>query len=181
MGDALRGKEENEDSIPGITFSNYRDESQLDNVMRLVGSKLSEPYSVFTYRYFLHQFPDLCIFALPTSNEEIDSDERPEPIGCIVCKIDTEKDTNKELLVGYLAMLAVDDKYRRCGIGTELVKKAVRRMKEKGCTSIILETEKSNLAAMKLYEERFGFIREELLVRYYLHWGDAYRLRLWLH
>ena len=48
MGDVsitLRCKEENEDSIPGIKFCDYKDECQLESVMRLVGSKLSEPYS----------------------------------------------------------------------------------------------------------------------------------------
>mmetsp|Transcript_19684 Transcript_19684/g.27681 ORF Transcript_19684/g.27681 Transcript_19684/m.27681 type:complete len:90 (+) Transcript_19684:583-852(+) len=79
-----------------------------------------------------------------------------------------------------MAMLAVDKNYRRLGIGTALVERAVGRMKEKGCVSVTLETEVSNKAAMKLYEERLGFIREDLLVRYYLNWGDAYRLRLWL-
>jgi len=32
-------------NIPGIQFVNYHDESQLDYVMRLVGTDLSEPYS----------------------------------------------------------------------------------------------------------------------------------------
>lgn len=39
--------------------------------------------------------------------------------------------------------------------------------------------EVSNVTAQKLYQNHFGFIREELLVRYYLNCGDAYRLRLW--
>ena len=80
---------------------------------------------------------------------------------------------------GYMAMLAVDTTYRRSGIGTALVKRAVRRMRRHGCSSVSLETEVTNKAAMRLYEDRLGFIREELLVRYYLNWGDAYRLRLW--
>ena len=33
------------ESIPGIRFVDYRDESQLDYVMNLVGRDLSEPYS----------------------------------------------------------------------------------------------------------------------------------------
>lgn len=216
--------------ISGIKFVNYRDESQLDSVMTLVGRDLSEPYSVFTYRYFLHRFPDLCIFAVPITDNGVEA----EPIGCVVCKIDqedeeiadetivcpgqqtefssaataendhggtdictstVEKDDDRRPndkitsttdyqyepnLSGYMAMLAVDTSYRRSGIGTALVKRAVRRMQRKGCASVTLETEVSNKAAMKLYEERLGFMREELLVRYYLNWGDAYRLRLWL-
>jgi len=91
----------------------------------------------------------------------------------------TKDNCHQPNLSGYMAMLAVDTSYRRSGIGTALVKRAVRRMQRKGCTSVTLETEVTNKAAMKLYEERLGFMREELLVRYYLNWGDAYRLRLW--
>ena len=40
-------------------------------------------------------------------------------------------------------------------------------------------SEMSNVTAQRLYQKSFGFIREEKLVRYYLNWGDAYRLRLW--
>lgn len=36
---------EDDEKIPGIKFVNYKDESQLDSVMRLVGKDLSEPYS----------------------------------------------------------------------------------------------------------------------------------------
>ena len=189
---------------------------------------------VFTYRYFLHQWPELCIIAHDTKDGKV--------IGCVVCKIDEEEDeyamendnlqvvnttperslddndakqnditnestikqqelideqavnttntnqpiqqhhniSNKQKIKsGYMAMLAVDQNYRKTGIGTELVKRVVNRMRLKGCTSVMLETEVSNKVAMRLYEDRLGFIREELLVRYYLNYGDAYRLRLW--
>jgi Acetyltransferases len=163
--------------VPGIKFVNYRDESQIDHVIRLVGQDLSEPYSIFTYRYFLQRFPKLCIFAVPEGSET--------PIGCVVCKIDPEEDQQHdacypEKLCGYIGMLAVETSYRRSGIGSSLVKRAVRRMEYMGCSSIVLETEVCNKAAMMLYEEKLGFVREELLVRYYLNNGDAYRLRLWL-
>ncbi len=140
--------------------------------------------SVFTYRYFLNRFPQLCIFAVPDD----DLSENPEPIGCVVCKIDPEDEntdsgvinSDEPNLCGYIGMLAVDTSYRRSGIGSALVQRVVRKMKDLGCASIILETEVSNKAAMRLYEERFGFMREEFLSRYYLNNGDAYRLRLWL-
>jgi len=66
------------------------------------------------------------------------------------------------------------------GIGTALVQRVIHRMQQMGCQSIRLETEVTNKAAMLLYEDRLGFVREELLKKYYLNWGDAYRLRLWL-
>ena len=210
--------DDDDSGIPGIKFVSYKDESQLAAVMRLVGKDLSEPYSIFTYRYFLLRFPELCILAIP---EEGDG----EPVGCVVCKIDSEggdgvtdvpqppgqaqmmaveesdgtkeqqlqsnntdadnndndnnDGSNKAALSGYMAMLAVDTARRGMGIGTALATRAIRKMRDMGCSSITLETEVSNSAAIRLYEDRLGFVREELLVRYYLNWGDAYRLRLW--
>jgi len=171
---------EGDEKISDMKFTNYKDESQLDYVMTLVGRDLSEPYSIFTYRYFLHRFPTLCIFAVPDTKGNKSISGSTKPIGCVVCKIDEEGDgSKKSTLSGYIAMLAVDTSYRRSGIGTTLVKRAVQRMRQRGCSSVTLETEVSNKAAIRLYEERLGFVREELLVRYYLNWGDAYRLRLW--
>lgn len=189
--------------IPGIRFVDYKDESQLDHVMNLVASDLSEPYSstsvskvsfnlhtyvclikssptiVFTYRYFLHRFPQLCILAVP-------EDDLENPIGCVVGKIDDEEptipsgdETAAKVKVGYLGMLAVGKGYRRRGIGKALVQQVLDRMQDRGCESVILETEVTNTTAQRLYQDSFGFVREELLVRYYLNWNDAYRLRLW--
>mmetsp|Transcript_24362 Transcript_24362/g.59648 ORF Transcript_24362/g.59648 Transcript_24362/m.59648 type:complete len:168 (-) Transcript_24362:888-1391(-) len=156
-----------------IEFQDYMDESQLDAVMLLVTQDLSEPYSIFTYRYFLHRFPELCILAVDDG----------KPIGCVVCKIDQEEaiqnGEQRVMKTGYIGMLAVQSSYRRRGIGKALVRKVLERMKEMKCESVMLETEMSNVTAQKLYQRSFGFIREEKLVRYYLNWGDAYRLRLW--
>lgn len=139
---------------------------------------MSEPYSIFTYRYFLHRFPQLCVLAV--------ADDCPEPIACVVGKIDIEgaeemdqEETEDCEKTGYIGMLAVQEAYRRKGIGQALVHRILRRMKDMDCRSATLETEVTNTTAQKLYQDRFGFIREESLVRYYLNWNDAYRLRLW--
>jgi peptide alpha-N-acetyltransferase len=155
--------------------------------------------AVFTYRYFLHRWPQLCILAVPTTHDDNDDERQRRPIGCVVCKIDIDQDNDDtggcvggssneallpedkgEVYTGYIGMLAVEDAHRRSGIGLALVQRAIHRMKQLGCRSIRLETEVTNRAAMKLYEDRLGFVREELLKKYYLNWGDAYRLRLWL-
>lgn len=52
-------------------------------------------------------------------------------------------------------------------------------MIEKGAEEIVLETEVSNVAAMRLYE-RLGFLRSKKLHRYYLNGNTAYRLVLQL-
>lgn len=110
-------------------------------------------------------------------------DSKKEPIGCVVGKVDDEeiyvRGEMKTVPTGYIGMLAVSKEYRRRGIGKALVQRVVQRMKKSGCTSVTLETEVSNVTAQRLYQDSFGFIREELLVRYYLNFGDAYRLRLW--
>ena len=185
----------------GIRYEQYRDERDLLKIMKLVEKDLSEPYSIFTYRYFVHQWPELCILAYADDGFEEDPSERGvEPVidgtlsskdklvGVVVCKIDTEDNLingqpspnriscSKS---GYIGMLAVDKTQRKKGIGTYLVCQVIRRMRDlHGCSNIMLETEVTNKGAMRLYE-RLGFIREELLKNYYLNWNDAYRLRLW--
>lgn len=42
-------------------YAGYAGERQLGAIMALVDRDLSEPYSIFTYRYFLNGWPDLCV------------------------------------------------------------------------------------------------------------------------
>lgn len=50
-------------------------------------------------------------------------------------------------------------------------------MREKGADEVMLETEVTNTAAVRLYENR-GFFREKRLYRFYLNGNDAFRLIL---
>jgi len=47
------------------------------------------------------------------------------------------------------------------------------------CVEVVLETEITNSAALRLYE-KLGFVRDKRLFRYYLNGVDALRLKLWL-
>jgi N-alpha-acetyltransferase 30 len=80
---------------------------------------------------------------------------------------------------GYIAMLATKSEHRGKGIATTLVSKAIDAMIERDADEIALETEETNLAAMKLYE-KLGFLRSKKLHRYYLNGNSAYRLVLYL-
>ncbi|XP_054617490.1 N-alpha-acetyltransferase 30 [Dunckerocampus dactyliophorus] len=158
----LSGSEESYD----ICYVRYESELQMPWIMRLITKDLSEPYSIYTYRYFIHNWPQLCFLAMVEQ----------ECVGAIVCKLDLHK---KMFRRGYIAMLAVDSKHRRKSIGTNLVKKAIYAMVEGDCDEVVLETEITNKSALKLYEN-LGFVRDKRLFRYYLNGVDALRLKLWL-
>lgn len=74
-------------------------------------------------------------------------------------------------------MLAVPTSHRGRGIATRLVRMAIDAMRARNADEVVLETEVSNLPAIKLYQ-RLGFLRSKRLHRYYLSGGSAFRLVL---
>ena len=44
----------------GILYESFQDETQLPFITKLMEADLSEPYSIYTYRYFIHNCPQLC-------------------------------------------------------------------------------------------------------------------------
>mmetsp|Transcript_34154 Transcript_34154/g.38797 ORF Transcript_34154/g.38797 Transcript_34154/m.38797 type:complete len:163 (+) Transcript_34154:37-525(+) len=147
-----------------VEYRHYKDESQLPQIIELIEKDLSEPYSVFTYRYFIHNWPQLCLLAYVED----------QFIGTIICKLDDHRGRKR----GYIAMLAVEKAYRGNKIGTALVNKALEIMKQMGADEVVLETEASNTGAQKLYES-LGFAKDKILMNYYLNGQKAYRLKLW--
>ncbi|KAK3093921.1 hypothetical protein FSP39_021850 [Pinctada imbricata] len=154
------------DNVKGIDYIVYESEKQMPDIMRLITKDLSEPYSIYTYRYFIHNWPKLCFLAM----------DKEKCVGAIVCKLDMHK---KMVRRGYIAMLAVDASFRRNNIGSHLVLKAIKAMIADDCDEVVLETEITNEPALRLYE-RLGFVRDKRLFRYYLNGVDALRLKLWL-
>ena len=157
-----------EDNDPELYFHSYKSEEEMSSIMSLISSTLSEPYSIYTYRYFIHNWPDLCFLCSTREDNEL--------IGSIVSKLDLHK---KVLRRGYIAMLAINKEYRRKKLASKLVLMSIREMIIRGCDEIVLEAEVNNDAALNLYEN-LGFLREKRLYRYYLNGVDAYRLKLWL-
>ncbi|KAF2436175.1 acetyltransferase [Tothia fuscella] len=140
----------------------------LDPIRQLISKDLSEPYSIYVYRYFLNQWGDLCYMALDGDTDELR--------GVVVCKLEEHRSGTFR---GYIAMLAVVEEFRGKGIATELVKMAIETMKARDADEIVLETEVSNTASLRLYE-RLGFLRSKRLHRYYLNGNTAFRLILYL-
>lgn len=149
-----------------IVLTPYRDETQLPGIMAMMDEELSEPYSIFTYRYFIHGWPQLCILA----------HHGEDMVGVVVCKADRKNKCQRYR--GYIAMLAVDTRFRRRHLGSKLVCSAIAKMREMGCDEAVLETEITNTAALRLYA-KLGFLRDKRLARYYLNGVDAFRLKLW--
>ncbi|KAG9019611.1 N-alpha-acetyltransferase mak3 [Tulasnella sp. 427] len=149
-----------------ILYRQYTTEDDLPDIMDLVQSELSEPYVIYTYRYFLNQWPHLAYIAY-TSNST-------RPVGVIVSKQEAHKSGVNR---GYIAMLSVDKRFRKRGIGSDLVRKTVQSMLQNGAEEVTLETEFDNYAALSLYAS-LGFMRDKRLYRFYMTGKDAFRLVL---
>ncbi|BFG00255.1 N-alpha-acetyltransferase 30A [Drosophila madeirensis] len=147
-----------------IVYKEYEAEHQMHDIMRLIQAELSEPYSIYTYRYFIYNWPKLCFLA----------SHGDQYVGAIVCKLDMHMNVRR----GYIAMLAVRKEYRKLKIGSTLVTKAIEAMLADNADEVVLETEMRNEPALRLYEN-LGFVRDKRLFRYYLNGVDALRLKLW--
>ncbi|XP_043209647.1 N-alpha-acetyltransferase 30-like isoform X1 [Amphibalanus amphitrite] len=101
-----------------IVYSNYESELQMPEIMRLIQKDLSEPYSIYTYRYFINNWPNLCFLARHAGRI----------VGAIVCKLDSHDSHTKRAVTsrGYIAMLAVDQQFRKRRIGEWLLSGAER-------------------------------------------------------
>ncbi|MGQ9630948.1 MAG: GNAT family N-acetyltransferase [bacterium] len=69
--------------------------------------------------------------------------------------------------------LTVHPAYRRRSIGRRLLEWAEEFARKKGCRRLTLEVRKSNSVAIHLYE-KFGFLRDGILVNYYGLGEDGY-------
>ncbi|EOA27911.1 hypothetical protein CARUB_v10024084mg, partial [Capsella rubella] len=120
MEKGLEDKEEFDEAE--IEYTSYAGEHHLPLIMSLVDQELSEPYSIFTYRYFVYLWPQLCFLAF----------HKGKCIGTVVCKMGDHRQTFR----GYIAMLVVIKPYRGRGIASELVTRSIKAMMESGCEEI---------------------------------------------
>jgi len=152
-----------------IIYKTYSGETLINEIMDLMKEELSEPYPIFTYRYFLNGWPALNIMVF-------DKEKNDKFIGCIIGKCDRNK---KGKMKGYIAMIAVNKEYRGKGIGKDIVEIFISQCKNMyNADEIELETEVTNIAALNLYGG-MGFVRTKILYNYYLNNNNAYKLKLW--
>ncbi|KAI9403478.1 hypothetical protein POPTR_001G425800v4 [Populus trichocarpa] len=122
--DAVQEREKKEEfDASEIEYVSYGGEHHLPLIMNLVDQELSEPYSIFTYRYFVYLWPQLSFLAF----------HEGKCVGTVVCKMGDHRNSTFR---GYIAMLVVIKPYRGRGIATELVTRSIQVMMESGCEEV---------------------------------------------
>ena len=153
-------------------FKTYPGNHQRQRIIELMTKYLSEPYPVYTYMYFLDLFPD-CTILCYDKNKKNENNEL-FVCGAVVGNINRKPDK----IQGYIAMLAVEEEYRKKGLGRKMVELLIDNFKkEYKVNEISIETEVDNYAALGLYES-FGFVRTKMYINYYFNANNAYKLKL---
>ena len=57
---SIHENQQQSDDSKEVEYIVYENELQMPCIMRLIQKDLSEPYSIYTYRYFIHNWPHLC-------------------------------------------------------------------------------------------------------------------------
>jgi hypothetical protein len=52
-----------------VQYEGTQEEQYLPSIRQLIGKDLSEPYSIYVYRYFLYQWSDLCFMVRRRRNK----------------------------------------------------------------------------------------------------------------
>ena len=161
---------ENSDFI----YKTYPGYKKRQRIIDLMTKYLSEPYPIYTYLYFLDLFPDCTILCYDKNKKEANNDYYVA--GAVVGNINRKP--NK--VQGYIAMLAVEEDYRKRGLGKIMVELLMDIFKKSyRVNEISIETEVDNYAALGLYES-FGFVRTKMYINYYFNANNAYKLKLFL-
>ena len=107
-----------------VRYDGARENEYVPAMRQLISKDLSEPYSIYVYRYFLYQWGDLCFLAM---------DDKDEMVGVVVSKLEPHRGGP---LRGYIAMLAVRQEFRGQGIATKLVRMAIDAMIERDADEV---------------------------------------------
>lgn len=67
--DSHSDNEKEDNNSSEIMYISYESENQMPDIMKLIQKDLSEPYSIYTYRYFIHNWPHLCFLVSTVSGK----------------------------------------------------------------------------------------------------------------
>ena len=156
-------------------YKTYPGYIQRQRIIDLMTKYLSEPYPIYTYMYFLDLFPD-CTILCYDKNKKIESNNTYYVVGAVVGNINRK--VNK--VQGYIAMLAVEEEYRKKGLGRKMVDLLINTfINVYKVNEISIDTEVDNYAALGLYES-LGFVRTKMYLNYYFNSNNAYKLKLFI-
>jgi len=133
MDEVQEREREKEFNASKIEYVSYGGEHHLPLIMNLVDQELSEPYSIFTYRYFVYFWPQLSFlvsvilfffyvvgifFCVVTVfllvGFQFQAFHKGKCVGTVVCKMGDHRNSTFR---GYIAMLVVIKPYRGRDIG----------------------------------------------------------------
>ncbi len=137
----------------------------LTAVMNINKKYLPENYPASFFMRQHKDFPEA--FLVAESEEKI--------IAYIMCRLERGisslhfKYRNK----GHIVSIAVIPEYRKQKIGTNILRKAIEAVKQKGAKEIFLEVRVTNFPAIDLYEKE-GFTKTKVIPGYYRDGESAY-------
>ncbi len=141
--------------------------ADLSRIMMINRLCLPENYTYFFFDSILRSYPKT--FLVAEVNGEV--------AGYVMCRIEHGLSKLNKLSVkklGHVISIAVLPEYRRRGIATKLLNKAMRILKEEySCGEVYLEVRVSNNPAIHLYQ-KLGFKIVKVSKRYYVDGEDAY-------
>ncbi|MGD2142145.1 MAG: N-acetyltransferase [Candidatus Bathyarchaeota archaeon] len=150
----------------GFRIRGFRSDD-LDRVMSINEECLPENYSTFFYRDLHRRFPETFVVA--------ESDGGIQ--GYIMCRIERGLSKLRSLRPArqcHVVSVAVREQYRRRGIASALLIRAMKRGKANyGASECFLEVRITNEAAIGLYE-KFGFEKVKRNYGYYMDGEDAW-------
>jgi ribosomal-protein-alanine N-acetyltransferase len=139
----------------------------IERVMQINASCLPENYSSYFYRDLYTKYPETFLVA------ELDAEIQ----GYIMCRIERGWSKRGKLTAArlcHVVSIAVMERYRRRGIGRELVVQAMSRGRRIcDCSEGFLEVRVSNEPAIELYSN-LGFTKVKRNYGYYLDGEDAW-------
>jgi len=135
----------------GLTIRAFRPDD-IKDVCRIEKESFKDPWSCYTFAYLHMKNPESIKVAV------IDG----RLVGYVV--VDVEMRCGKK--VGHVLNLAVEQGFRRMGIGRALMDEAISYVRKTGADEVWLEVKESNTAARKFYSS-IGFVEKGRIRGYY--------------
>lgn len=129
-----------DDGLHYVQYHSSKESIYLAAIRQLISNDLSEPYSIYVYRYFLYQWGDLCFLVGKQASRPGNAysplqalDKEENMLGVVISKLEPHRGGP---LRGYIAMLAVKKEHRGQGIATKLVRMAIDVMIERDADEV---------------------------------------------